>query len=87
MLVLVSDTQVMDEYEMNMFRKQLKAWEAERQRQQVEFTITEHDLDADKRVPSVVEIMVRTLNDFSLLFNLSSDLSLFCHQSFLSFHC
>ena len=64
--------QVMDEYEMNMYRKQLNAWEAERLRQQVEFTITEHDLDADKRIPSVAEIVVRGFCSFISPFRLFS---------------
>ncbi|XP_076448439.1 cilia- and flagella-associated protein 65-like [Babylonia areolata] len=51
--------EVMDEYEMKKYKKNLKAWEAERQRQMVEFTITEHDLDADKRLPSAVEVVDR----------------------------
>ena len=64
--------QVMDEYEMNMYRKHLNAWEAERLRQQVEFTITEHDLDADKRIPSVAEIVVRGFCSFISPFRLFS---------------
>ena len=31
----------------------LKAWDAERQRQSVEFTITEKDPDADVRLPDL----------------------------------
>ncbi|KAK7113832.1 cilia- and flagella-associated protein 65-like isoform X2 [Littorina saxatilis] len=51
--------EVMDEYEVGVYRKQLNAWEAELERQQVEFTITEDDLDADKRIPSAVDIVIR----------------------------
>ena len=69
--------QVMDEYEMNLYRKQLNAWEAERLRQQVEFTITEHDLDADKRIPSVAEIVVRGFRSFISPFQLFSKIFLF----------
>ncbi|KAK7484650.1 hypothetical protein BaRGS_00024058, partial [Batillaria attramentaria] len=49
--------EVMDEYEMDVFRAKLSEWEAERERQRVEFTITEKDLDADKRLPVEPEIV------------------------------
>jgi hypothetical protein len=48
----------MDEVDMTAYRKALAAWEKERLRQQVEFTITEHDLHADDRLTPTVEYMV-----------------------------
>ncbi|XP_041374433.1 cilia- and flagella-associated protein 65-like [Gigantopelta aegis] len=48
--------EVTDEYEMGEYRRKLKEWEDEKERQKVEFIITEDDLDADKRIPNEVEI-------------------------------
>ena len=33
------------------YRRDLREWNAECERQKVEFTITEHDLHADRRLP------------------------------------
>lgn len=49
--------EVMDEFEMDVYRAKLSDWEAERERQRVEFTITEFDLDADKRIPREPEVL------------------------------
>ncbi|KAL5005595.1 hypothetical protein ScPMuIL_016753 [Solemya velum] len=51
--------EVTDETEMSLYREKLEEWEDEQMRQQYEFTITEDDLDADKRIPNVVEITDR----------------------------
>ena len=51
--------EVMDDSEMANYHKQLAKWEKERERQKVEFTITEKDLHADERVGSAVELVVR----------------------------
>lgn len=51
--------EVTDEFEMQLYRKQLQAWEKERERQKVEFTITERDLNADQRLATSVELMER----------------------------
>ncbi|XP_050388962.1 cilia- and flagella-associated protein 65 [Patella vulgata] len=42
--------QITDEHEMKKYRKKLADWEKELERQKNEFTITENDLDADKRL-------------------------------------
>ena len=44
--------QVTNMTEHNEYVSSLHAWETERQRQQVEFTVTEDDPDADLRLPS-----------------------------------
>lgn len=44
--------EVTDLVEFTKYRERLADWEKERDRQKYEFTITEHDLDADKRVGS-----------------------------------
>ncbi|XP_059144553.1 cilia- and flagella-associated protein 65-like [Physella acuta] len=49
--------EISDLHEYTCYRKQLSAWEAERERQMNEFTVTERDLDADKRTPHVVDIV------------------------------
>ena len=41
-----------DQVEYNDYKNRLAEWEAERLRQKYEFTITENDLDADKRIGS-----------------------------------
>ncbi|XP_069108657.1 cilia- and flagella-associated protein 65-like isoform X1 [Argopecten irradians] len=51
--------EVTDEVEMREFNTKLQKWEKERERQKYEFTITENDLDADKRLPNSVEITER----------------------------
>jgi len=43
---------VTDQVEYNDYKNRLAEWDAERMRQKYEFTITENDLDADKRVGS-----------------------------------
>ncbi|RUS91152.1 hypothetical protein EGW08_001065, partial [Elysia chlorotica] len=48
--------EISDLHEYNKYRRQLHAWERERERQLNEFTITEHDLDADTRIPQLVDI-------------------------------
>ncbi|KAK3083386.1 hypothetical protein FSP39_021362 [Pinctada imbricata] len=48
-----------DEYEMDIYKEKLQAWEDEKYRQTYEFNITEHDLNADKRLTSAVEVMNR----------------------------
>ncbi|XP_052814504.1 cilia- and flagella-associated protein 65-like isoform X2 [Mya arenaria] len=49
--------EVTDQVEFNQYKDRLTEWEAERMRQKYEFTITEEDLDADKRIgsPEVTE--------------------------------
>ncbi|XP_013095381.2 cilia- and flagella-associated protein 65-like isoform X1 [Biomphalaria glabrata] len=49
--------EISDLHEYNCYKNQLSAWEAERERQMNEFIITEKDLDADRRVPHVVDIV------------------------------
>ncbi|XP_052236731.1 cilia- and flagella-associated protein 65-like [Dreissena polymorpha] len=44
--------EVTDQVEYNDYKNRLAEWEAERLRQKYEFTITENDLDADKRIGS-----------------------------------
>ncbi|KAK3591649.1 hypothetical protein CHS0354_040559 [Potamilus streckersoni] len=56
--------EVTDEVEYGKFKEKLAEWEHERERQKYEFTITEKDLDADKRIENV-EIMERTLSKIS----------------------
>ncbi|OWF45565.1 hypothetical protein KP79_PYT24425 [Mizuhopecten yessoensis] len=51
--------EVTDEVELRDYKKRLQNWEKERERQKYEFTITEDDLDADKRLPNNVEITER----------------------------
>lgn len=48
--------EISDLHEYKNYKRQLGAWQKERERQLNEFTITEHDLDADKRIPQLVEI-------------------------------
>ena len=57
----ISIPQISDLHEYNNYRRQLNAWEQERQRQLNEFTITENDLEADKRIPQIVDIKVGKL--------------------------
>lgn len=44
--------QVLNMTEYADYCGRVNAWEAERQRQRVEFSVTEDDLDADLRLPS-----------------------------------
>ena len=50
--------QVMNVSDQQNYEKKLSAWERECERQKVEFTITEKDLDADLRVPSPEVLVV-----------------------------
>ena len=73
--------QVTDEYEMDQYKKKLKSWETERQRQQVEFTITEHDLEADKRIPSApaeITVSIYCVVHFVLLLFVSLPIGFGC---------
>jgi len=38
--------------DQHKYEEKLSVWECEQERQKVEFTITEKDLDADLRMPS-----------------------------------
>lgn len=49
--------QVTNMTEYNDYISSLNAWETERQRQRVEFTITEDDMDADLRIPSAQVVL------------------------------
>ncbi|XP_064598008.1 LOW QUALITY PROTEIN: cilia- and flagella-associated protein 65-like [Liolophura sinensis] len=51
--------EITDESEMKKYRTKMAEWEREKERQMYEFTITEDDLDADKRVGANVEILDR----------------------------
>ncbi|XP_025115261.1 cilia- and flagella-associated protein 65-like isoform X2 [Pomacea canaliculata] len=51
--------EITDEHEVVLYNKNLQAWMAELERQQQEFTITEFDLDADKRMPFNPDMMER----------------------------
>ncbi|ESO88046.1 hypothetical protein LOTGIDRAFT_219687 [Lottia gigantea] len=42
--------EITDEHEMKKYRKKLLEWEKQKEREKHEFTITENDLDADKRL-------------------------------------
>ena len=42
---------MLNETEAGAYQRALQDWEAERNRQQVEFTVTEQDPDADARIP------------------------------------
>ena len=44
--------QVVNVTDQQKYEKNLSAWEREQERQKVEFTITEKDLDADMHMPS-----------------------------------
>ena len=44
--------QVTNVADQQHYGEKLSAWECERERQKVEFTITENDVDADLRMPS-----------------------------------
>lgn len=50
--------EVTDEVEYGEYKEKLNEWQAERMRQKYEFTITENDLDADRRIgsPEVTEL-------------------------------
>ncbi|KAL4217273.1 hypothetical protein ACF0H5_023724 [Mactra antiquata] len=47
--------EVTDQVEYGEYKERLSEWESERMRQKYEFTITENDLDADKRIGSPEE--------------------------------
>ena len=47
----------MSKTEQETYREQVAAWEREQERQIVEFTITEDDINADQRVPSPMVCM------------------------------
>ena len=49
--------EVTDDSKMQHYCKKLAAWETEKERQKVEFTVTEHDLDADNRLPDIEVIL------------------------------
>ena len=42
---------------MNGYKQKMREWVDEKKRQTVEFTITENDLDADRRIPNRVEVV------------------------------
>ena len=46
-------SQVTDEVENRAYKKKLQEWEDEKRRQTYEFTVTEHDMDADLNLPDV----------------------------------
>lgn len=50
--------QITDENEMKIYKTKMADWEREKERQMHEFTITEDDLDADKRIGASVEVLV-----------------------------
>lgn len=43
---------------MKIYKTKMADWEREKERQMHEFTITEDDLDADKRIGASVEVLV-----------------------------
>jgi len=62
--------------DQHRFEEKLSAWEREQERQKVEFTITERDLDASLRTPSpevLSPLVVQLILNFRLfLFRLYS---------------
>ena len=52
--------QVVSKTEQETYREQMAAWEREQERQIVEFTITEDNLDADQHIPVVVPMLPST---------------------------
>lgn len=54
---------VIDEMEMDKYKKEFVVWEKEKFRQKYEFCIIENDLDVDKRIFDDVEIVVCVIFD------------------------
>ncbi|BFZ22011.1 hypothetical protein BsWGS_25049 [Bradybaena similaris] len=52
--------EISDLFEYTNYRRELAAWQAERERQISQFVITEKDLDADMRTPNVVTVVTGT---------------------------
>lgn len=58
--------EVTDEVENRAYKKKLQEWEDEKRRQTYEFTVTEHDMDADLNLPDV-EVKERSASRLSSL--------------------